>query len=40
VPLPDGKQVALLARYRQDIERSLRAAFAFLGVVGERKVQA
>lgn len=39
VPLPDGKQAALLARYRRDIERSLQAAMAFLGAVRERKVQ-
>lgn len=39
VPLPDGKQAALLVRYRRDIERSLQAAMAFLGAVKERKMQ-
>ena len=39
MPVLDGKQVALLVRYRRDIERSLKAAMSFLVAVTERKVQ-
>lgn len=39
VPLPDGKQQALLVRYTKDIERRLAAEMAFLAAVRERKVQ-
>lgn len=40
VPLPDGKQQALLTRYTKDIERRLAAEMAFLQAVRERKVHA
>jgi hypothetical protein len=39
VPLPDGKQVALLARYRRDLERRLASEMSFLAAVRDRKVQ-
>ncbi len=39
VPLPDGKEVALLAKYRRDIERRLQAEMTFLNVVRDRKAQ-
>jgi hypothetical protein len=40
VPLPDGRQQALLTRYRKDVERRLAAEIAFLTAVRERKIQA
>jgi hypothetical protein len=39
VPLPDGKQAALLARYRRDLERRLASEMSFLVAVRDRKVQ-
>ena len=39
VPLPDGKQAALLARYRRDLERRLASEMSFLAAVRDRKVQ-
>ena len=38
VPLPDGKQAALLTRYRRDLERRLASEMTFLGAVRDRKV--
>ena len=40
IPLPDGKQQALVTRYRRDVERRLASEMAFLTAVRERKVQA
>jgi hypothetical protein len=38
VPLFDGKQAALLTRYRRDLERRLASEMTFLGAVRDRKV--
>jgi hypothetical protein len=39
VPLPDSKEMALLARYRRDLERRLESELRVLAAVRERKVQ-
>lgn len=39
VPLPDGKEMQLLARYRRDLERRLESELRVLAAVRERKVQ-
>lgn len=39
VPLPDGKELALITRYRRDTERRLQAEMTFLNMVRDRKTK-